>query len=86
MLSSIIHTGIGNLQGFRNGKIAPKVAYLMTYPNNKILKLGTDLVNRKRLFYRGGDGNMLNKNSSIRLWFYWWIYSKFISRNGNKRF
>ena len=65
MLSSIIHTGIGNLQGFRNGKIAPKVAYLMTYPNNKILKLGTDLVNRKRLFYRGGDGNMLNKKTAV---------------------
>lgn len=65
ILSSIIHTGIGDLQGFRKGKISPEVAYLMTYSNKKILKLRTEIINRKRLFYRGGDGNLLTKKISI---------------------
>ena len=65
ILSSVIHTGIGDLQGFRKGKISPEIAYLMTYSNKKILKLRTEIINRKRLFYRGGDGNLLTKKISI---------------------
>ena len=65
ILSSIIHIGIGDLQGFRKGKIAPDVAYLMAYSSKKILKLSTEIINRKRLFYRGGDGNLITKKISI---------------------
>ena len=37
----------------------------MTYSNKKILKLRTEIINRKRLFHRGGDGNLITKKISI---------------------
>lgn len=66
ILSCIIHTGIYDIKkGFRKGKIAPDVAYRIVYPDNKVLKFTTEIINRKRLFYRGGDGNMIDKKVSI---------------------
>lgn len=65
ILSCIIHTGIKDIKGFRKGKIAPDVAYKIAYPNNKVLKLTTEIINRQRLFYRGGDGNMIDRKISI---------------------
>lgn len=65
ILSGIIHTRIFDIKGFRKGRIAPDVAYRMAYPNNKVLKLTTEIINKKRLFYRGGDGIMIDKKVSI---------------------
>jgi hypothetical protein len=65
ILSVIIHTGVGNLPGFRNGKIEPRIAYLGKYASNKIVNLGTNLIQRKRLFFREEDGKMLDKKVSI---------------------
>lgn len=65
IVSCIIHTGIEDIKGFRKGKIAPDVAYRMVYSKNRTLKLTTEIINRKRLFYRGGDGNMIDKKVSI---------------------
>lgn len=65
ILSCISHIGIYDIKGFRKGKIAPEVAYKMVYAKNKVLKFTTEIINRKRLFYRGGDGNMIDKKVSI---------------------
>lgn len=65
ILSGIIHTRIFDINGFRKGKIAPDVAYRIAYPNNKVLKLTTEIISKKRLFYRGGDGIMMDKKISI---------------------
>lgn len=65
ILFGIFHTGIGDLKGFRKGKIAPRVAYLGKYAKSPIIKFGINLINRKRLYYRGGDGTMINKKISI---------------------
>ncbi len=65
ILSCINHIGIFDIKGFRKGKIAPDIAYRMIYSDNRVLKLTTEIINRKRLFYRGGDGNMIDKKVSI---------------------
>ena len=65
ILSCINHIGIFDIKGFRKGKIAPDIAYRMIYSDNRVLKFTTEIINRKRLFYRGGDGNMIDKKVSI---------------------
>lgn len=65
ILSCINHIGIFDIKGFRKGKIAPDIAYRMVYSDNKVIKFTTEIINRKRLFYRGGDGNMIDKKVSI---------------------
>lgn len=65
ILSCINHIGIFDIKGFRKGKIAPDIAYRMVYSDNRVVKFTTEIINRKRLFYRGGDGNMIDKKVSI---------------------
>lgn len=65
ILSCISHIGIFDIKGFRKGKISPDIAYRMVYSDNRVLKFTTEMINRKRLFYRGGDGNMIDKKVSI---------------------
>jgi hypothetical protein len=47
---------IKNYQGFRKGKVSPKVSMLWKQSKREILRFRTDVLNQDRLFYRGGNG------------------------------
>jgi hypothetical protein len=49
------------LRGFRPGK-APLKLLINHFKNEKILKFGIERVDKKRLFYRGGNGLNMTKN------------------------
>lgn len=53
------HKWIQSPKSFRKGKVSPELAYLMQYKDREIIKLNVNQIDRRRLFNRGGDGNII---------------------------
>lgn len=59
-LAGWIHKPVKSPKNFRKDRISPEFAYLMQYKNEEIIKLDVSQIDRRRLFNRGGDGNIVS--------------------------
>lgn len=55
-----LHKPVKSPKSFRKGKVLPELAYLIQYKDEEIMKLTVQLLDRRRLFNRGGDGTVLS--------------------------
>lgn len=65
-LAGWIQKSVKTPKGFRKGKILPELVYLGTCKDDNVAKVNVTQLNHNRLFYRGGDGNLiLNDKVSV---------------------
>lgn len=59
-LAGWVHKRVQSPKSFRKGKVSPELAYLMQHKDKEIIKLNVNQIDRRRLFNRGGDGNIIS--------------------------
>lgn len=59
-LAGWVHKPVKSPKNFRKGKVSPEFAYLMQQKDTEIIKFDVTQIDRRRLFNRGGDGNIIS--------------------------
>ncbi|MTI47821.1 MAG: hypothetical protein FH761_08270 [Firmicutes bacterium] len=59
-LGGWMHEAVKTPNGFRKGKIIPELVYLVHNKDNEVIKFRVNQLDRRRLFNRGGDGNIIS--------------------------
>lgn len=54
------HGKVQSKKSFRKGKLSPEFAYLMQHKDEEIIRFNVNQIDRRRLFNRGGDGNIIS--------------------------
>ncbi len=57
-LAGWVHSPAKTPHGFRKGVIEPNLTYLLMQKNDPVLKINVTQIDQRRLFYRGGTGNL----------------------------
>lgn len=60
-LAGWMHMPVRTPPGFRKGKIHPSLVYMGSHKSIDVLKINATQLDQKRLFFRGGDGNLISE-------------------------